>query len=88
MSQTTSSILDRHGEPYKRSRLTAGGVGGKAIGGIVNPGSGMGTALDKSQGSFFTPTRIYWRSPMEILSRMKVAGSTPASRSSHVQGLT
>ena len=42
-------------------------MGGQSLGGIVNYGSGMGTGVDKSQGSFFTPTRIYWRSPMEIL---------------------
>ena len=89
MSQKASLILDHRGQPYEvRARPTGGGVGGQPIGGIVNPGSGMGTVLDKSQGSFFTPTSIYWRSPMAILSRMKVAGSTPASRSSHVQGLT
>ena len=36
-------------------------------GGIVNLASGAGTALDKSEGSFFTPTRIYWRTPLEVL---------------------
>ena len=41
--------------------------GGLTHGGIVNTGTGMGTSLDKSQGNFFTPTRIYWRSPLEIL---------------------
>ena len=36
-------------------------------GGIVNVGTGMGTSLDKSQGAVFQPTRIWWRSPLEIL---------------------
>lgn len=67
---TESLIVDRHGNPYQtRSRVDAGaGVGGAPAGGLVNMGSGLGVAgLDKSQGSFFHPTRIYWRSPMEIL---------------------
>ena len=41
--------------------------GGLTQGGIVNQTTGLGTNLDKSQGNFFTPTRIYWRSPLEIL---------------------
>ena len=36
-------------------------------GGITNYGSGAGTHLDKSEQSFFSPTRIYWRAPLEIL---------------------
>ena len=68
MSKKASVILDHRGDPYQeRGRPASGGVGGQALGGIVNYGSGMGTGVDKSQGSFFTPTRIYWRSPMEIL---------------------
>ena len=34
---------------------------------MVNLTSGLGTSIDKSETSFFTPTRIYWRSPLEIL---------------------
>ena len=41
--------------------------GGLNSGGIVNQGTGLGTGLDKSQGSFFSPTRVYWRTPLEIL---------------------
>ena len=41
--------------------------GGLNSGGIVNNGTGLGTGLDKSTNSFFTPTRIYWRTPLEIL---------------------
>ena len=44
-----------------------GGYGGLTGGGIVNQGTGLGTGLDKSQGNFFTPTRIYWRSWLEVL---------------------
>ena len=43
------------------------GYGGLTSGGIVNQGTGMGTTLDKSQGNFFTPTRIYSRTPLEII---------------------
>ena len=42
-----------------------GGFGGR--GGLRNPNSGMGGPSDKGAGSFFTPTRIYWRTPLEIL---------------------
>ena len=48
-------------------RRAYGGGGGLTGGGIVNAGTGMGTSLDKSQGSGFKPTRIWWRSPLEIL---------------------
>ena len=37
--------------------------GGLTNGGLVNPNTGMGTSIDKGQGNFFTPTRIYWRTP-------------------------
>ena len=50
--------------PRQRSR---GSYGGLHSGGIVNPGTGMGTALDKSQGGAFLPTRIYSRTPLEVL---------------------
>ena len=36
-------------------------------GGITNPGTGMGTSLDKTQGSFFQATQMVWRSPLEVL---------------------
>ena len=36
-------------------------------GGFTNMQSGLGTDLDKSEHSFFFPTRIYWRTPLEIL---------------------
>lgn len=37
-------------------------------GGYVNPRTGAGTGLDASEASFFTPTRVYTRSPWEVLS--------------------
>ena len=36
-------------------------------GGIHNSLSGQGGSSDKSASAFFTPTRFYWRSPLEIL---------------------
>ena len=42
-------------------------VGGLNSGGLVNLQTGMGTGLDHTESSLFTPTRIYWRTPLEIL---------------------
>ena len=36
-------------------------------GGITNLSSGAGTNVDKGDGSFFRPTRIFYRAPLEIL---------------------
>ena len=44
-----------------------GGYGNLNSGGLVNPGTGLGTSLDKGEGNIFVPTRIYWRTPLEIL---------------------
>ena len=45
-----------------------GGFGlGPMGGGIVNAQSGMGLQGDKSEHSFFTPTRIFWRGELEVL---------------------
>ena len=43
--------------------------GGNALtsGGLVNAGTGMGGAMDHTQGNLFTPTRIWARTPLEIL---------------------
>ena len=46
---------------------TATYYGSLTQGGLVNNASGIGTSLDKSEASFFTPTRLYWRSPLEVL---------------------
>ena len=43
------------------------GAGRITQGGITNPGTGMGTSLDKTQGSFFQATQMVWRSPLEVL---------------------
>ena len=53
--------------PNLRAQGGCGGYGGLHSGGIINPGTGMGTALDKSQGGLFLPTRIYSRTPLEVL---------------------
>ena len=46
-----------------------GGQAGAGLtgGGLINPGSGLGTDLDKSEGFFLRPTRFGWAGPMEIL---------------------
>ena len=51
----------------KVSTRAYGGVGRITQGGVTNPGTGMGTSLDKTQGSFFQPTQMFWRSPLEVL---------------------
>ena len=53
---------------FDNRRMPSNGqyFGGLTQGGIVN-NAGAGTSLDKSEGSHFTPTRFYWRSPLEIL---------------------
>ena len=60
--------------PAVQTRATNSGRGGRGSyyggansGGLVNLGTGMGTGLDKAEGAFFTPTRIYWRTPLEVL---------------------
>ena len=50
--------------PRRQSRAYGGNL---TQGGIKNYGSGMGTSLDKSDGSFFSATRIWYRQPLEIL---------------------
>ena len=50
-----------------QQRATGRGSGSLQSGGIYNPVTGLGTGLDKSTGNLFTPTRIYWRTPLEIL---------------------
>ena len=55
------------GPTSQRATYGGRGLGNLMSGGIVNPATGMGTSLDKSQGNYFTPTRIYWRSPLEIV---------------------
>ena len=36
-------------------------------GGFSNPAAGIGGVADKSQSGFFTPTRFWWQTPLEIL---------------------
>ena len=72
---------DRVRQAFQRSSRTeeratghSGGVsrlgygGSITHGGIRNPWSGLGQlGVDKSEGSFFVPTRFWWRSPLEVL---------------------
>ena len=62
------TILGPDGRPVTRAYKGITGYGG-GRGGLRNPASGLGGATDKGAGSFFAPTRIYWRSPLEILLR-------------------
>ena len=61
------TILGPDGRPVssRAYKGVGGGYGGR--GGLRNPSSGLGGSTDKGAGSFFAPTRIYWRSPLEIL---------------------
>ena len=36
-------------------------------GGLSNPSTGLGGASDHTQGALFTPTRFYWRQPLQTL---------------------
>lgn len=53
------STFDYSERPRNARRITTGG--------IANPQTGLGTPVDKSEASFFSPTRFYWRTPLEIL---------------------
>ena len=77
---TQSRVLGPDGKPLMmRNRRTyggrnggrygsSGGLGGFGTrGGLVNQASGLGGNADKSATSFFQPTLIWWRSPLEIL---------------------
>ena len=54
-------------QPPPQNRSNGRGTANLNGGGVVNYGTGLGTNLDHSQGSFFTPTRLYWRTPLETL---------------------
>ena len=61
------ALLERMRGLFRRGR-TGGAYGGRLTqGGITNLTTGLGTNLDKTEASFFTPTRIHWRSPLEVL---------------------
>ena len=53
--------------PSRASRTAGYGYGSITGGGVVNNATGMGGSLDKSESSFFTPTRLYTRYPLEVL---------------------
>ena len=54
-------------DPSTARRPSSYHYGGLTSGGIVNAQTGAGTGIDHAQGSFFTPTRIYYQTPLEIL---------------------
>ena len=65
--RTLNRIVKRN-NAATMGRNPYGGFGlGLMHGGIVNQNSGMGLAGDKSEHSFFTPTRIHWRGELETL---------------------
>ena len=53
------STFDYSERPNSGRKITQGGV--------YNSTTGLGTPLDKSEATFFNPTRFYWRTPLEIL---------------------
>ena len=53
--------------PQQRSSYNNGYGSGLNSGGVMNMTTGLGTSLDKGTGTFFAPTRIYWRTPLEVL---------------------
>ena len=57
----------RAARPLPREYRGSGNSGGLTHGGINNPSTGLGGAGDKSQTSFFTPTRIHWRGELEVI---------------------
>ena len=74
-SQDSPRLVNQYGRRYTRAELhraqspqSGRGYGGGLMhGGAMNTTTGLGTAADKSESTFFTPTRIYWRSPLEVL---------------------
>ena len=63
------TILGPDGRLASRAYTPVGGgssgYGGR--GGLMNKQSGLGGPSDKGVGTFFQPTRIFWRTPLEIL---------------------
>lgn len=67
-------IVDRFGVTYPatepaRRPVTRARSGSTSLtgGGIKNNKTGLGSKLDNSEFSFFTPTRLYSRSPLEVV---------------------
>ena len=63
-------LLGRPEEKRPDEKHRAASRGGSARltgGGIINPGTGLGTGLDKTEGSFFQPTRYFYRAPLETM---------------------
>ena len=66
-----ANFLDRFRRAAAVLRDSGGGrhniFGNLTGGGIVNHGTGMGTSLDKGESSYFQPTRLFTRYPLEVL---------------------
>ena len=65
-------ILGPNGRPLSRAyKAPVSGGAGTGRGGLFNQQSGLGGGSDKGKNTFFTPTRIYWRTPLEVLSSVQ-----------------
>ena len=62
-------MFDRMKEYIQRAYkgIVTGTGGARPMGGLSNAMSGLGGPADKARNTFFTPTHIYWRNPLEIL---------------------
>ncbi len=68
--QRVSAILDAAaGRPENRSRGYGQSdyYGSLTKGGLYNNKTGAGSLLDNTESALFTPTRYWWRSPLEII---------------------
>ena len=64
----TLQLVRPDGTPLRRRAYKPVGYqGGGSRGGLFNQSSGLGGPSDKGAATFFQPTRIYWRTPLEIL---------------------
>ena len=62
------SAVTLYGPDGRKLERRSGRAGASLMGGgLVNTLTGMGTGLDKTESSFFLPTRLYYRSAMEVL---------------------
>ena len=62
-------MFDRMKEYIQRAYkgIVTGTGGGRPMGGLSNAMSGLSGPADKARNTFFKPTHIYWRNPLEIL---------------------
>lgn len=68
------AIVDKYGRPFTAPERSTGDSGRRNpygynlnAGGLMNPVTGLGTGLDKTEASFYYPTRFYYKSALQIL---------------------